>query len=278
MKLNVIYQKDCIQGMKDEIADNSIDLIATDPPYSASGKKIEYKDKQYKSINEEWDTFTPEEYSIFTKDWLTQASRVLKPGGSIYICCSMHSIDTVLREVRLQDLDVRNIITWVKTNPPVNVTRRTYTYSTEFIIFATKGSGYTFNAERLKIINPEKQKDGTLKLMRDVWSMPFCAGHERLKGLDGKTLHQTQKPIRIFEIILEASSNENKIDETDAKNNIYSIVLDPFIGTGTTAEAALKLNRSYIGFELDQKYIDGANSRLAKYAKKIDSVELPKIA
>jgi site-specific DNA-methyltransferase (adenine-specific)/modification methylase len=145
---------------------------------------------------------------------------------------------------------VNNIITWYKSNAMPNMTKRIFTHSTEFVIWAVKGSGWTFNYETLKKINPEKQKDGNLKQMRDFWQMPLVQGKERIKGNDGKALHPTQKPEEMLKRIILASSNNG------------DIVLDPFSGSGTTAYIAKKYGRQWIGIEKDKNYIKISTARL----------------
>jgi site-specific DNA-methyltransferase (adenine-specific)/modification methylase len=93
-------------------------------------------------------------------------------------------------------------------------------------------------------LNPEKQKDGALKQMRDVWSLPLVQGRERLRGKDGRALHPTQKPEEMLKRIIIASSNKG------------DLVLDPFGGSGTTMEACQKLDRSCWAVEISQEFSD----------------------
>ncbi|MHB1253340.1 MAG: DNA-methyltransferase, partial [Candidatus Humimicrobiaceae bacterium] len=103
----------------------------------------------------------------------------------------------------------------------------------------------------LKKINPEKQKDGSAKQMRDVWSMPLVQGKERLRSKDGRALHPTQKPEEMLKRIIIASSNKG------------NTVLDPFLGSGTTAVIAKELGRNWIGIEKSKKYVDMAKKRIS---------------
>ena len=133
-----------------------------------------------------------------------------------------------------------------------NMTRRVYTHSSEFVIWAVKDKGWIFNYDKLKKINPDKQKDGSQRQMRDVWQFPIVQGKERIKGADNKALHPTQKPEELLRRIIIASLNEN------------DIVLDPFLGSGTTAFVAKKLNRHYIGIENNIEYFNIARARIYK--------------
>ena len=130
------------------------------------------------------------------------------------------------------------------------MTRRVFTHSTEFVIWAVKGTGWVFNYEKIKEINPEKQKNGDLKQMRDVWSLPLVQGKERLSEKDGKALHPTQKPEEMLKRIIIASSNKG------------DWVLDPFLGSGTTAFIAQKYGRNWIGIEKEKRYTKIAKNRL----------------
>jgi site-specific DNA-methyltransferase (adenine-specific)/modification methylase len=131
-----------------------------------------------------------------------------------------------------------------------NMTKRVFTHSAEYVIWAIKGKKWVFNYEELKKINPERQKDGSPKQMRDVWPLPLVQGKERLRGEDGRALHPTQKPEEMLKRIIIASSNKG------------GLVLDPFLGSGTTAVVAKRLGRNWIGIEKSRKYIEAANKRL----------------
>jgi len=150
------------------------------------------------------------------------------------------------------DFKINNIITWYKTNAMPNMTRRVFTHSTEFVIWAVKGKGWTFNYEKIREINPERQKDGSPKQMRDLWELPLVQGKERMSGEDGKALHPTQKPEEMLKRIILASSNKG------------DVVLDPFLGSGTTTFVAKKLGRNWIGIEKDKKYFKVAEDRMKK--------------
>jgi site-specific DNA-methyltransferase (adenine-specific)/modification methylase len=134
-----------------------------------------------------------------------------------------------------------------------NITKRTYTHSTEFVCWFVKGKNWIFNYDEVKKFNPNKTKSGEDKQMRDFLDfieLPIVQGKERLRGENGRALHPTQKPERLLELIIKASSNEK------------DIVLDPFFGTGTTGFVAKKLKRNWIGIENNTDYIKIAEERL----------------
>jgi site-specific DNA-methyltransferase (adenine-specific) len=254
MKKNIIYNGDCIKILDKKIESESIDLIFADPPYNLSKNGLKWKGKKeggdWYMVNENWDKMTPSEYMQFTMKWIESCYNVLKTSGSIYIACSYHNISEVMIVLKRLNFKINNIITWYKTNAMPNMTKRVFTHATEFVVWAVKGKGWTFNYEKIKEINPEKQKNGRLKQMRDMWKIPLVQGKERLKKKDGKALHPTQKSEEMLKRIILASSNNG------------DIVLDPFLGTGTTAFIAQKYERYWIGIEKEKKYIKAAKKRL----------------
>lgn len=254
MKINHIYTGDCLKTLGKVIEANSIDLIFADPPYNLSGNGLKWKGNKtggdWYMVNEEWDKMTAPEYMQFTRKWIGACYKVLKDNGSIYISCTYHNLAEEIIVIKQLNFKINNIITWQKTNAMPNMTKRVFTHSTEFIVWAVKGKNWTFNYNELKKINPQKQKDGALKQMRDVWSLPLVQGKERLRGKDGRALHPTQKPEEMLKRIIIASSNKG------------DLVLDPFLGSGTTAYVAQKLGRNWIGIEEDKQYIALAEKRL----------------
>lgn len=256
LELNKIYKQDSLVFL-DRLSKNNIspDLIFTDPPYNLSGSNLDLKNNKtggaFYKVNEDWDTMGEEEYFNFTYQWIKKSFDIQKDGASMYACCSYHNIGEVMMAIKQVGYSVKNIITWAKTNPMPSITKRIFTHSSEFIVYAVKNTKWTFNYEVLKDINPEKSKDGKSRQMRDVWNLPQCQGKERIK--DPKThraIHPTQKPEELVKRAILASSNEN------------DLILDVFMGSGTTAVVAKKNKRNFIGCDLEGKYINVANQRL----------------
>ncbi len=139
-------------------------------------------------------------------------------------------------------MKILNDITWEKPNPPPNLSCRYFTHSTETIIWAAKNekSKHTFNYEIMKNLNEGKQ-------MKTVWTIPAPDNDEKLFGK-----HPTQKPVRLLERILLASTTEN------------DLVFDPFMGSGTTGVAALKLNRKFVGCEIEDEFVKIATNRIKR--------------
>lgn len=254
MKLNHVYLGDCIKILNSDIDFSSIDLIFADPPYNLSGSGLKWEGNKtggdWYMVNEFWDKMSASDYLKFTEEWISQCKRVLKNNGSIYVSCTYHNIAEIMITLKKVGFKINNVVTWYKTNAMPNMTKRVFTHTTEFVVWGVKGKNWIFNYEDLKKINPEKQKDGSDKQMRDVWSMPLVQGKERVRGINGRSLHSTQKPEEMLKRIIIASSNEG------------DIVLDPFIGSGTTAVVAKRLNRNWIGIEKEKKYQDASKKRL----------------
>lgn len=246
---------DCVSVMS-EWASDSVDAIYADPPYNASTGAILSLPKNktggaYYKIREKWDSFSEQDYALFTDAWVNQATRLLKKSGNMFVACSMHNIADVIQSGKKCGLKLNNIITWQKSNAMPSITKRTFTHTAEYTCWFSNGSGWTFNYFDVKKYNPEKTKDGKEKQMPDFVRLPIVQGKERLrrKG-ENRALHPSQKPEKLIEIFLAAGTNPS------------DIVLDPFMGSGTTAVVAEKMGRQWVGIESDADYIDAANKRI----------------
>jgi len=248
IKLNSILQGNCFEKMK-ELSPNSFQLIITDPPYNISGKsKLDLKNNTtggpWYKMEENWDIFKDyKEYLDFTRFWTRESDKLLVDSGSMMICCSYHGLGEILIALKELDYKILNIIVWRKTNPMPNVTKRTLTHSTEYVVWAAKSKGWTFNYYEMKEYNDGKQ-------LRDVWEFPLCQGLQRIKNESGRAAHPTQKPLELISRLIEMATEEN------------DLVLDPFIGVGTTAVAANNLKRKWIGIESNAEYVKIANKRI----------------
>ena len=151
-----------------------------------------------------------------------------------------------------------NDVIWNKKNPMPNFRGTRFTNAHETLIWASKSekSKYTFNYQSLKCLNDDLQ-------MRSNWDLPICNGSERLKK-NGKKVHSTQKPEALLHRILLATSNKN------------DLVLDPFLGSGTTATVAKKLGRNYYGIEREKAYFKAAEQRLKNTKPFEDGLEFIK--
>lgn len=264
MERNIIYTGDCIKVLSKKIASDSVNLIFADPPYNLSGKSLSLAKNTtggpFYKVNEKWDTWEIDEYLRFTNDWLAQSWRVLKSGGSIFISCTQHNIGEVVFLAKKKGFKLNNIITWYKTNAMPNITKRTFTHSTEYVCWFVKGKNWKFNYKQVKELNPRLTREGVKRQMRDFLDfieLPVLQGPERLKNKNGRALHPTQKPEKLLEIIITACSDPG------------DLVLDPFFGTGTTGVVAKRLGREWIGIELDKNYVESARDRIQRTAVRL---------
>jgi modification methylase len=248
MEFNRIIQGDCISAMR-ELPDGTADLVFADPPYNLQLKNELRRPDNSKvdAVDDSWDRFGSfGDYDRFTRAWLTEARRVLKDSGAIWVIGSYHNIFRV--GAILQDLGfwILNDVVWRKTNPMPNFRGRRFTNAHETMIWAakTEKTAYTFNYEAMKAMNDDVQ-------MRSDWTLPICAGAERLKGEDGGKAHSTQKPESLLHRVIVSSTKPG------------DVVLDPFFGSGTTGAVAKRLGRRFIGIERDADYVKVARARIA---------------
>ena len=240
METNVIYNEDCIgeNGMC-QLPDNSVDLIITDPPYNVSkSKSFKNSDgslgfKGWKPIKENWDSMPEPDYKKWIFKILKECKRVLKKEGSIYINMGMEQLHNIGLCLEKLEFKILNIIAWYQPNKfPQNYGKTRYNPATEMIYFARKGKSHYFNYQGF---------------MRDNWEFNTVQGDKRK--------HPAQKPVKLYGRCVKHSCPDN------------GIVLDPFMGSGTTAVACLKNNREFIGFEKEEKYYNIALKRIGKFDK-----------
>ncbi|MBC8048730.1 MAG: site-specific DNA-methyltransferase, partial [Chitinophagales bacterium] len=223
--------------------------VFADPPYNLQldGDLLRPNNSVVDGVHQAWDKFDSfETYDRFTREWLSQCRRVLKPDGAIWVIGSYHNIFRL--GCALQDLGfwLLNDVVWLKTNPMPNFRGRRFTNAHETLIWAARGpdTRYTFNYESLKAFNDDLQ-------MRSDWLIPICSGPERLKDDDGRKAHPTQKPEALITRILLGTTKPG------------DLVIDPFFGTGTTGAVAKLLGRRFIGMERDEDYARAAEERIA---------------
>jgi modification methylase len=245
--VNRIIQGDCIAAMA-ALPDCSVDMVFADPPYNLQlgGDLFRPEGGRVDAVDDDWDKFdTFEAYDSFTRAWLKEARRILKPDGTLWVIGSYHNIFRVGASLQDAGYWILNDIVWRKSNPMPNFRGTRFTNAHETLIWASKSedSRYTFNYRAMKALNDELQ-------MRSDWVIPICSGGERVKT-DGVKAHPTQKPEALLYRVLLACTNPG------------DIVLDPFFGTGTTGAVARRLGRHWIGIEREQKYVKVAEERIA---------------
>lgn len=244
--VNSILNLDCIEGMR-SISENSIDLIIADPPYNLNKDFGEWKESAKKSEWLEW-----------SKTWLNECNRVLRPGGNIFVYGIHHHLCWLQCHMYELGLEYRRQIIWYYENGFSGYTRSLAAHY-EPLLWFSKGGGYTYHQIREPYKSTERLKHKITKngkvwephpdgrLAGDVWRFPVLAGK---RFADEKVDHPTQKPLSICERIVEHFSNPN------------DIILIPFCGSGSECVAAKRAGRNYISFELNPDYISIAQRRL----------------
>ena len=217
------------------------DMIFADPPYFLSNGGISLQSGKVVCVDKgEWDKGkTPEEMREWNMQWLGMCREKLKENGSIWISGTYHNIFSVADCLTQLGYRILNVITWQKTNPPVNISCRFFTYSTEFVIWARKSKkvAHKFNYDVMKRLNDGKQ-------MTDVWRLPAIGRWEKSCGK-----HPTQKPLALLTRIILACTDEG------------DWVLDPFSGSGTTGIAANLCGRRFCGIEREEEFCRMAMAR-----------------
>ena len=249
LPLDQILRGDCVQMMR-MLPPSSVHCVFADPPYNLQlrGELRRPDDSLVDGVDDDWDRFTDfAAYDAFSRDWLTEARRVLRKDGTIWVIGSYHNIFRL--GAILQDLGfwILNDVIWRKSNPMPNFRGRRFTNAHETLIWAARqqDSRYRFNYAAMKSLNDELQ-------MRSDWLIPLCTGEERLRNEHGLKLHPTQKPEALLHRVLLASTNPG------------DVILDPFLGTGTTAAVAKHLHRHFVGIERHPAYVEAAWGRVRR--------------
>jgi len=245
---NRVLVGDCLDELA-KLPGGCVDLVFADPPYNLQLERALLRPNNtiVDGVDAAWDKFRSfREYDRFSRAWLAACRRVLKPDGAIWVIGSYHNIFRI--GAALQDLGfwIQNDIIWRKVNPMPNFRGKRFTNAHETLIWAGRDAKarVTFNYAAMKTLNDDIQ-------MRSDWLFPICSGEERLKGIDGRKAHPTQKPEALLHRLLVASTN------------VGDLVLDPFFGTGTTGAVARRLGRRWIGIERDAEYAKTAAQRIA---------------
>lgn len=227
MKID-LKQGDCLEIMKD-LPSGSIDLIVTDPPYPTTSrgcagnsggmlqKDINKKGQVFKHNNIDCSEYAPEFY------------RLLKDGSHCYVMTNHVNLIKMLNTFTDCGFHFIKSLIWNKGN---KIMGQYYMSQFEYILFFRKGKGVKIN------------NCGT----SDILNIP----NKKTKGIDGKNIHDTEKPIELMEILIENSSKPQ------------DIVLDPFMGVGSTGIACVNKDRKFIGVEIDEQYFNIANERITK--------------
>lgn len=234
-----LLKGDCFHLLRD--FDFKFSCIFADPPYFLSNDGISIQNGKIVSVNKgDWDKGRNFQGIMnFNMEWISLCRDKLKENGTIWISGTYHNIFSVANCLTELGFKILNVITWVKTNPPPNISCRYFTFSTEFVIWARKSAkvSHYYNYNLMKKINQNKQ-------MTDVWTLPAIAKWEKSCGK-----HPTQKPLSLLSRIILASTQKDEW------------ILDPFCGSSTTGIAANLLNRRYLGIEKEEEFLKISKNR-----------------
>ncbi len=247
LPLDQVLLGDCVRLMR-MLPPASVHCVFADPPYNLQlrGELRRPDDSLVDGVDDDWDRFTDfAAYDAFTREWLGECRRLLRKDGTLWVIGAYHNLFRI--GAILQDLGfwVLNDVIWRKANPMPNFRGRRFTNAHETMIWAARGrdSRHRFNYRAMKALNDDVQ-------MRSDWFIPLCTGGERLRNQHGLKLHPTQKPEALLHRVLLASTSPG------------DIVLDPFLGTGTSAAVAKRLGRHFIGIERHPAYAEAAIGRV----------------
>lgn len=231
LALDRIHLLDAVVGLK-QLADASVDLVVTDPPYNISdAKKLTIRGGKPISTLEAWgawDRFHPFDYDVLIRHVISQCYRVLKPGGALFMFTAQEDNGFFIHQAVTRGFTYRNQLAMVKKNPLPSLSRKNFRHAFEVCMYVTKGKPQVFN----------------------FLSQQDCINTFHYSNSRRLTKHPTEKPLDFIKKLIQICSNEG------------DLVLDPFMGSGTTAVASQALGRHFVGFELNRDYIKMANDRL----------------
>ncbi len=224
---------DCIEILK-KVPSGSIDMIFADPPYNLSGEgNITCKNgKKVKCNKGEWDII--EDIHLFNEEWLKECKRVLSDEGTIWISGTLHNHPSIGVLLKKLGFWIINDIVWFKPNAPPQLQPNRLAPSTELIWLASKSKKYYFDYQKAKKLNGGKQ-------MRNLWT---------ITAKRHKTTHPTEKPEDLLERIILLGSKKG------------DLILDPFMGSGTTGVVSKRLGRQFLGIEIDKEFFNIAKNRI----------------
>lgn len=230
--------------------DVQFDLVFADPPYHLGESGTTCKSGKRVGVSKgKWDAKLGIEAEYeFARKWLTMTLAILKPSSSLFVCGNNTNIWTLGYALQTSGYKILNTIVWQKPNPPPNLACRMLTHSHELILWAVPASRpplkHTYNYDEAKTYNDGKQ-------LKDVWTLTAPAKGEKLLGN-----HPTQKPLALLDRIIRLSTNPG------------DLVLDPFVGSGTTGLAATELECGFVGCDMNLEYL---NLAIARYQARNNS-------
>lgn len=233
------WNEDCRDGSKKHLKDNSVDLIITDPPYAIEGDKLDrHYNRDESNVIGGYIEIPKAEYAQFSLEWIQQAERVLRPGGSIYIVSGYTNLVDILNALNKTKLKMINHIIW-KYNFGVYTSKK-YVSSHYHILYCVKPKGkVTFNTYSRFTAKErdENKRSMNYKDLEDVWII-------NREYQPGKIKNKNQLPTKLLTKMIEYSSVKG------------DLVCDFFLGSFSTAKVALGLKRKATGFEKNKKAFD----------------------
>ncbi len=245
--INKITCQDCLEGMK-QLEDNSVDSIITDPPYNTGMDSKITSSENHPTVRfkndakKPWlfgffnDNLSKEDYKKLVVNCCNEFYRILKNDKAGYIYINWKMLGLWLDCLKQSGFKIKNVIVWDKVVHGLNYQNYAYTY--ELIIFFVKGNFFP---------NNKREEDKRKQYYKDVWNI-----QRKIDSSTEEGHHETQKLIKVIELPIVHSTEKG------------DLVLDPFIGSGTTAVACKQLGRNFIGFEISQDYCKIAEKRLAQ--------------
>jgi site-specific DNA-methyltransferase (adenine-specific) len=237
----ILYQGDAIELLPTITACEPADMIFADPPYFLSNGGITCQSGKMVSVNKgAWDQLESVKLMHeFNRSWLQVCKAAMRPNATIWVSGTRHVIYSVGFGMQELGFKLLNEITWEKPNPPPNLSCRYFTHSTETILWAARDSKskHKFNYQRMRAENGDRQ-------MKSVWRFVAPLKAEKKFGA-----HPTQKPLPLLERIVLAASDPG------------DLLIDPFVGSGTTGLAATRNGRRFIGIDTEPKFLKLATDR-----------------
>lgn len=246
----MFYNIDCIEGAKKYLSDNSVDLIITDPPYGIEGDLLhKHYHRDESQVLDGYVEVPIEEYADFSVNWIKEAERVLKFGGSLYIVSGYTNLIHILNALEKTALKLINHIIW-KYNFGVYTKKKYISSHYHILFYQKKGGNPTFNTYT-RFGDSEKDEDNksmNYQDREDVWLINKEYKPNQIKN-------KNELPTQLLTKIIQYSSNEN------------DLVCDFFLGSFSTAKVALGLNRNAVGFEKNPIAFEYQNEEIKKIKK-----------
>ncbi len=240
-----LVNADCIRGALAHLSDASVDLIITDPPYGIQGDRLHRhynRDERY--VIDGYVEVDKRAYNAFSRAWIVQAERVLRPGGQIYVVSGYTNLYDVLDALRATSLVEINHLVW-KYNFGVYTSAKFVSSHYHVLYYAKPGGRRTFNLQARFPLDQSADDGGSANYRdrEDVWII-------NREYKPARTKNKNELPLALLEKMIAYSSNEG------------DHVCDFFMGGGSTGAAAIGMNRRFTGFEISKKAYDASVKRI----------------